>query len=79
MSDRIFDPANPQSGCMLMSAGDLAAWGGDFIAYLKPVDLDGRTVFIIHAADGREIGMASTRDEAIVAVMQNDMEPASVH
>ncbi len=79
MSDQIFDPANRQSGGALMSVGDLAAWGGDFIAYLKPVDLDGRTVFIIHAADGREIGMASTRNEAIVAVMQNDMEPASVH
>lgn len=77
MSERI--PANPQSDYALMSAGDLAAWGGDFIAYLRPMDLDGRTVFIIHAADGREIGMASTRNEAIVAVMQNDMEPASVH
>ena len=57
----------------------LALLGITDIAYVKPVLNDGETVFAIHAADGRQIGVMADRDVAFAAVRQNDLEPVSVH
>jgi hypothetical protein len=62
-----------------MSQSDLAAWGVDDIAYVKPVDQDGRTMYSVHAADGTQMGVMANREVAFAAVRQHDMEPVSVH
>lgn len=58
---------------------DLAAWGIEDVAYVKPVEVDGIEVFGIFAADGTELTTVEDRDEAFVTIRQNELEALSVH
>ncbi|MEX0697830.1 MAG: DUF1150 family protein [Dongiaceae bacterium] len=62
-----------------ISVRDLAVLGLQDMAYVKPVTLNNRTGFAIHAADGSSLAMAETRDIAFATVRQNGLEPVSVH
>jgi hypothetical protein len=62
-----------------MTPADLAALGLNGIAYVKPVMVEGRVRFAIHAADGTEMGASADRDAAFAAIRQHDLEPLSVH
>ncbi len=76
----------PASAVLRMSPQDFAAWGLDEAAYVKAVPVlddsgepSGQDAFSIHAADGRQLGFAQTRDVAFAAVRREGMEPVSVH
>lgn len=58
---------------------DLAAMGVQDIAYVKATRIDGQEVFAIHAADGTQLAVMPSRETALAAVRQNDMEPVSLH
>ena len=58
---------------------DLANWGIEDVAYVKPVESDGDGAYGIFAADGTELAQVENRDEAIVTIRQNDLEAMSVH
>lgn len=58
---------------------DLANWGIEDVAYVKPVEADGEEAYGIFAADGTELAQVDNRDEAIVTIRQNDLEAMSVH
>lgn len=58
---------------------DLANWGIEDVAYVKPIHVDGEGAFGIFAADGTELAQMDNRDEAIVTIRQNDLEALSVH
>jgi hypothetical protein len=62
-----------------LSSREFFALGVQNIAYVKEVTEDGVTGYAIHAADGSRLGLAETRDLAIVALKQHDLEPHSVH
>ena len=62
-----------------VSAQDLMILGLQEVAYIKPVVIDGQTAYAVHAADGREVTVMSSRDVALAAIRQNDLEPLSVH
>lgn len=62
-----------------LSAKSLAMLGAEDIAYVKRVDVDGRPIFNVHAADGTRIAAFDSRELAFAAVRQNDLEPVSVH
>jgi hypothetical protein len=62
-----------------MTAGDLAMFGMQDIAYVKPVVVDGTAGFAIHAADGTQMALIPNRDLAFAVVRQNELEPVSVH
>jgi hypothetical protein len=62
-----------------ISPQDFAAMGVQQIAYIRPVVVNGVTAYAIHAADGTQIGMAPQRDLAFAAVIQNELEPVSLH
>lgn len=49
------------------------------LAYVKPVVLDGRAVYAIHAADGSPMAMAADCEMAVAAIVQHEMVPALVH
>jgi hypothetical protein len=58
---------------------DLRALGMNQLAYLREAQMDGMNGYAICAADGNVIGFAPSRNQAIAAIMQNEMEMASVH
>jgi hypothetical protein len=62
-----------------MSLRDLAALGLSHVAYVKPVNVDGRTAYSIHAADGTEMAVMEDRDVAMSAIRVHNLEPLSVH
>lgn len=58
---------------------ELLALGAGDVAYVRRATVDGQSVWTIHTADGGAIGQAPSRDLAFAAIIQHDMEPASVH
>ena len=62
-----------------MTIQDLAMFGVQHIAYVKPVTVDGVDGFAVCAADGTQMALIPDRDVAFAVVRQNEMEPLSVH
>jgi hypothetical protein len=62
-----------------MTTTDLAMFGMQDIAYVKPVVVDGNAGYAIHAADGTQMALITDRDIAFAVVRQNELEPVSVH
>jgi len=58
---------------------DLANWGLENVAYVKPVNGQDGNAYGIFAADGTELAQMNNRDEAIITIRQNDLEALSVH
>ncbi|MBF0247921.1 MAG: DUF1150 family protein [Alphaproteobacteria bacterium] len=58
---------------------DLASWGIEDVAYVKPITVKGVESYGIFAADGTELTTVDNRDEAIVTIRQNELEAFSVH
>ncbi|HVR65324.1 MAG TPA: DUF1150 family protein [Verrucomicrobiae bacterium] len=58
---------------------DLAQLGMQWVAYIKPVEIDGTAAFGIFAADGKQLAIVPTYETAIVTARQNDLEPVTVH
>lgn len=62
-----------------LSRREFADFGRAEMAYVKPVERHGATVYAIHAADGTHLWQFDDRDVAFAALRQHDMEPVSVH
>ncbi|MDE2228476.1 MAG: DUF1150 family protein [Alphaproteobacteria bacterium] len=62
-----------------ISAKEFAHWGLQDLAYIRPVVVEGRSGYAIHAADGTPMAVMPTLAVAQAAVRQNDLEPLSVH
>jgi hypothetical protein len=62
-----------------MSSRELALFGMQDLAYVKPVLVDGITAFAVHAADGTQITVLPDREIALATLRQHDLEPLSVH
>jgi hypothetical protein len=62
-----------------LSEQQLGALGVSHIAYVKPVVVDGRHGFAIHAADGTPMAVTADRDVAVAVIVQHEMHPLSVH
>ena len=62
-----------------LSPQDLMALGLQRIAYVKPVEVEGNAAFAVHAADGTQIAIMTSRDQAVAAIRHHELEPLSVH
>ncbi len=62
-----------------LSPTDFASLGLSDLAYIKPVPLDGRTAYAIHAADGTQMAVVNDRALAFMAVRQHDLEAVDIH
>ncbi len=58
-----------------MSVQDFLTLGLGEVAYVKPASIDGGQGFAIHAADGVRLAVLATREAAVMAARQNDLEP----
>ncbi|HEY7689601.1 MAG TPA: DUF1150 family protein [Dongiaceae bacterium] len=62
-----------------MTPTDLAQLGMQWVAYIRPMEVDGAQAYGIFAADGKQLAIVPTRESAIAVARQNDLEPLSVH
>jgi hypothetical protein len=62
-----------------ISSRELAVFGMQDLAYVKPVVVNGVTAFAVHAADGTQVAVLPDREIALATVRQHDLEPLSVH
>jgi hypothetical protein len=62
-----------------ISPQEFATFGMQAVAYVKRVSINDTVAFAIHAADGTQLALLSDRDAAFATVLQNDIEPVSVH
>ncbi|MBI1326605.1 MAG: DUF1150 family protein [Alphaproteobacteria bacterium] len=49
------------------------------VAYIKPLQVIGHTLYAVHAADGTPLAMAETPAAAAVLARQNELEPVTLH
>lgn len=61
-----------------ISVEQLAELGVSRIAYVKPVVVDGKQGFAIHAANGAPMALVAERELAMAVIVQNEMVPALV-
>lgn len=54
---------------------------GDFspLAYVRPVQTDKGIAFGVYAADGTQLATFSSRDAAMCAARQHNLEPVLIH
>lgn len=63
-----------------MSPEEFGQLGLPLLAYVKAVELpEGQQAYGIFSAAGKQVGVAPTRETAIIAVRQHEMQPVSVH
>ena len=62
-----------------MSATEFAELGMEDVAFIKVTEVDGEIAYAIHTADGNPVAVVDDRDAAFATVIQNDLQPVSVH
>ena len=62
-----------------LSDKEFAELGVAQLAYVKDVEVDGKQLFAIHAANGTPMALADGREVAVAAILQHEMQPALVH
>ncbi len=62
-----------------LSPHELESLGINYIAYVKPITVDGIQAFGIFGANGEQLGISERRDHAIEVIREQDLEPLSLH
>lgn len=70
---------DPQAFLKTISAQDFLHFGVPDIAYVKAVQEDGRERYAVCRADGRVMVTMDEYDVALATIINNDLEPASLH
>ena len=61
------------------SEADLCSWNDEDVAFIKNDVHDGKSMWLIYAADGTKIAATDDRDVAFGMAKQNAFTPCSVH
>ncbi len=72
------NPLQPSATTMGPPQG-FAEWGLDQVAYIKHEQMDGKAIYVVHAANGESLAAADTQALAAAMVVQNDMVPLYAH
>jgi hypothetical protein len=62
-----------------MTVRDLAVFGIQHMAYVRPTNFDGAQGFGIFAADGTQVAFAPSRALAEQTVREHELELATIH
>ena len=62
-----------------ISAQDFLALGKEQVAYVRPVEVDGRKAFAVHAADGTPMIVLESYNSAMNLLVREDMVPVTLH
>lgn len=58
---------------------DLAAFQSGDVAYIKRIEEQGMIGYGVYGADGTLLTILAERELAVATILQNGLEPASVH
>ncbi len=73
-------PENSQdSGLRGISSEALAMLGADQLAYIRPHQVKGQTVYMIHGANGRELAGFDNYGAALAACYEHELEAVALH
>lgn len=62
-----------------LSTQDFKNLGVQHIAYIRSVNVDSKTFYAVHAADGQKLSIMGSLEDAISATRHNSLEPVTVH
>lgn len=62
-----------------LSSHDFLALGIRDVAYVKPVMIDNRQAYAIHAADGTPLTVMNDMSAALGLILNNELEPVTLH
>ena len=62
-----------------MSPGDLMVLGVSDLAYVKPVEIEGQSLFAVFTADGSRVAVLPSREAAVATILRHDLEVVSIH
>lgn len=93
MNEKPSEKKTEQPTAAIMSAIDFARLGDGEVAYVKQIDSkqahslfptlkglpEGIDLYAVVGADGTPLGLTDSRDSAIASVLENELEPVSVH
>lgn len=68
---------NEQNGAPILqnlTNQDFLNFGIQHLAYVKPIQINGKTSFAIHAADGTPLSVMESMQEAIATIRQNALD-----
>lgn len=78
MSDKATEIRDFKKTMEALSVRDFQNFGLHQIAYVRAVTEKGKTQYGIYAADGEVISVVPTKDKAVGAIIQNDLEPITL-
>lgn len=61
-----------------LSAQDFLNLGQSHIAYVRQAQLDGKTVYAVHEANGKNLFVHESLPMAVTIARQRDLEPVTV-
>lgn len=67
------------NGLRALSSEGLAMLGADQLAYIRPHRVNGQTVYVVHGANGQELGGFDNHVSALAACQQHDLEAVALH
>ena len=62
-----------------MSAQDFRNLGINQVAYICPVEDQGKIAYAVCTADGRRLSVMKSFEEAVMVSLSNKLEPVTVH
>ncbi len=64
-----------------LTTEELLTVGMDQVAYIKVIgkDMEGKSEFAVHAADGTQLSIMDSYDMALAAVKMSDLFPVTLH
>jgi|TARA_B110000263_G_C14908544_1_gene329284 hypothetical protein len=68
-----------QNGLRTLSNEGLAILGADQLAYIRPQQVNGQTIYMVHGANGRELAGFDNYGGALAACLQHDLEAVALH
>lgn len=65
-------------GLKSLSAQDFLNFGLQQVAYIRPIKVDSRDAYVLHAADGTALSVMDTLGTAQELARHNDLEPVTI-
>ncbi len=68
-----------EQGLRDLSTEGLAMLGTDQIAYIRPHQIKGQTIYVVHGANGKELAGFDNRASALAACFEHELEAMALN